>query len=650
MLKLVVLSFAFSMLILSGAATAATLGTPSITAPSDGSSYEPGETFTLSSTINCGGSSGRCRNTDLTVELPSGLSTSDSNPQSCGHIDAGDSCSKSWTISADSVGTYSITVLVETSNLGSATSSPIDVTVEVEEEVGAGEEADSSSSSSSSDDDSATLVGVEILSPGEGSSFKRGDSVFVKASTQANLLVKANLGSEVQLFDDGKHDDGGFHDGIYANTIVVPMLQNGPRDLKVEVDENNYFGEATVEVVINTSLKIVPEFNGSYSQGDEIDFKAKVLDSNDMPVADASVEINAKLKDFGFTKEAETGGDGTVDEKYVVSFFDPLGNWSVNISATDAKGNTGYVLVPLAVGLPSGGISYTAKFANPLPTLTYNRGDSIPIYVEVFESGKTLSGASVSVKTNDGEIIPLKESVNGSYIGEYIIKFDDSLEDFSLSVIATKSVEGKVRGGGNKIDLVVEPAKLKMEVLTPEKSSYTVGESVKITTRALYPDGTLGTGLAVTAKNPLNESVALKEIEPGTYQATYKLRDGDEGPWLVSVEAIDAVSNSGELKKLIQVAPITPFYLVVQYWYLLAAGLAPVGYYIFRTSTRFAKSSNEKNMEEELHRLVKMKKEAQIKYFKEGSITKDSYENMMEKYEEKEHDIKAKLSHSKDKK
>jgi hypothetical protein len=113
------------------------------------------------------------------------------------------------------------------------------------------------------------------------------------------------------------------------------------------------------------------------------------------------------------------------------------------------------------------------------------------------------------------------------------------------------------------------------------------------------------------------------------------------------VEAIDAVSNFGELKKLIQVAPITPLYVILQYWYLVLAGMTPVGYYLFRLSRGFLKLSNVKNMESELERVTHMKKEAQIKYFKEGSITKEAYENLMEKYEEKEHDLKTKIAHSK---
>ena len=105
-------------------------GTLSVTidSPSSGSSYSSGDSFTLTSTATCSGTGSNCNSVDLTATFDPGLSTSSSNPQSCGNINKDSSCTKSWTISTSSTGTKSITVTASSSNTASA-SSTISVTI-----------------------------------------------------------------------------------------------------------------------------------------------------------------------------------------------------------------------------------------------------------------------------------------------------------------------------------------------------------------------------------------------------------------------------------------------------------------------------------------------------------------------------------------
>lgn len=639
---LVFASFAVSLLLLAGVVSAATIGTPSITSPSGGSEYTEGETFTLSASVSCSGP-GNCGDTELTANLPSGLSTTSSNPQSCGNLKKNKSCSKSWTVSGDSAGTYSITVSVSSEDGGSATSDSISVTVNAEESEGETTTSTNTTSTTTTattttattGDTEKTSVSVEIISPAAGSVFNRGDSVLVRASVgRKDIQVEATLGQTVQLFDDGTHGDDGFQDGVYANTITVPLLPAGPTELKVRISDKTFAGEDAIEVEVASSLSIEHGLKEGYSQGEEIVFSGKVLSASGEPLEDADVEISARLGDASFGLKTKSGFNGTIDGSYIVSFLDPVGNWTFNLTATDGEGNAGSSVFELPISPPSGGLSYTAKFTNPLPELVYERGDSVPIFVELFESGAPLSGANVTVRTSSGEIVRLRETTGGAYVGEYVIKFDDPTEGFSLTAIAVKNVEGKIRGGGNKIDLAVEPAKLRIELLTPDTRQFTVGEKVRISARALYPDGTLGTGLFVTALTPLNESIALEEIDPGVYQATYQLKEGEEGPWLVSVEAIDANVNSGATKQLVQVAPITVFYLVLQYWWAILAAASPGIYLGFVRGRAWYAGDKMRRLEEKIEDLTRMKKETQTKYYKEGSIDKKTHDRLMSRYEE----------------
>ncbi len=67
-----------------------------------------GGSTTLTATVSASGDS--VSNVQTTITLPTGLSTSDSTTQSIGSLSAGQSSTKSWNISGDSAGSYTITV------------------------------------------------------------------------------------------------------------------------------------------------------------------------------------------------------------------------------------------------------------------------------------------------------------------------------------------------------------------------------------------------------------------------------------------------------------------------------------------------------------------------------------------------------------
>src|SRR3989338_5678775 len=109
-------------------ASAQVLSTPSITPPSAGSAFNKGVTFTLNATVSCSGASGKCNGVSMEAVLPSGLSTSSTNPQGCGSPNVGTSCTKTWTVSANSVGSYVINVSATSPNAGNP-SNTVSITV-----------------------------------------------------------------------------------------------------------------------------------------------------------------------------------------------------------------------------------------------------------------------------------------------------------------------------------------------------------------------------------------------------------------------------------------------------------------------------------------------------------------------------------------
>ena len=620
---------------------AQSISAPSISSPSSGSSFTQGTSFTLSAEVSCSGPQGTtCQQVSLTANLPSGLSTSSTNPSLCGDMLRGTSCSKSWAVNANVASTYSITVTASGTNVGSKTSAAISVTVT--QPAPSPEPAQAPTPTAAP---TATAVTVTIENPKENQTFKRGDTILVKAksSSSVNLIAELNTTS-VKLFDDGEHQDDKLNDGIYANNLTVYFLEKGLYELKIRVDEIGYAGESSIKILIDPTLKILSEYKKEYFKGQDIIFSGKTLDVNNKSISNSTINVSVSYSDFQRSITTKTDANGNFSQNYYVGFLDPEGNWSLRIDARDTLGNSGFLTSIIPVKTPPEAAFYYIKFTTPLIGLTYTRGDKIPISVEVSEGSMPVSDANLSFRVPSGEILDLKESAPGVYTGEYVLGFDEPYGNHTIEVFGYKTENKILKGGTGVISLNVNPAKLKMELLSPQIKQFTAGQKVKITTRISYPDGTLGRNLLVSLSGPLNESVSFSEIEPGVYQTVYKLKKGEEGPWVMQLEARDQHDNSGIIKQVVQVNPITIFYLILTYWYFVAVGISPFAYLGYKISNKYFQKSRVKSHTEELNRIKKMKKDAQIKYFKEGSIDRGTYKKLLEEYEKRQEEVRSKLA------
>ncbi|MBS3061486.1 MAG: hypothetical protein J4215_02805 [Candidatus Diapherotrites archaeon] len=97
-----------------------------------------GDSTSLVATVSASGDS--VSNVQVSISLPSGLTTSDSTTQTAGTLSAGQSTTKSWTITGNSAGTYTITVTTtgtsvttQTANATLTVNSPGFVTVSAQQ-------------------------------------------------------------------------------------------------------------------------------------------------------------------------------------------------------------------------------------------------------------------------------------------------------------------------------------------------------------------------------------------------------------------------------------------------------------------------------------------------------------------------------------
>ncbi len=689
------------------------LSTPTISSPTSGSSFSKGSTFTLTSTVSCSGDD--CKGVQLAANLPSGLSTSSGNPQGCGKIDESQSCTKSWTVSANTVGTYSITVTASATNAASKTSSSISVTVAAVcgDSVCEGSETASNcpqdcgcptgqilcsgscvtpacNSNADCNDNNpdttdtcnnpstctascSSTAGapapspiaptlqsstLQILSPTSNQSFKRGDTmnVRIKLTSGADNLIDAKATAEIfsfpyKLYDDGLHNDEKTNDGIYGNDIEIKSWHEGEYKIILAASKDGYTGSVTeLKINVDPKLDVNITFDKSeYSKGIEMQISGDVKSKPKTSSYGGDVKILFSSGSWKFSKDEPLGVQGNFFAIYPISFGDPEGTWNVNVTIIDSFKNYVSKIFAMPVKTPPAGSFYYVKFLSPTEGLSYSRGEVVKTTVEVSELGTLISGSNVSLKTPTGDLIELNETSSGVYSTDYNIGWEHPTGNVSLVVEGKKEVKGAVKAGGNFILLKVNPAKIKVDLLSPTKTDFVAGEIVKLSVRAYYPDGTAVRSGSLETTSPSGEKIFLKEAEPGTYYAEYKIQEGEEGQWKMQLNAADTFQNSAALQKILFISQITIFYLLLQDWWAVALGASPFAYLGYRSYQKFSVKIGAQKMKEELGRIDKMKKDAQINYYKKGSIDKQTYSDMMKQYESREAELKSKLSRAKTK-
>ena len=616
-----------------------------------------------------------CKGVQLTANLPSGLSTATANPQGCGILESGESCTKSWTVSTNSVGTHSITVTASANNAASKTSSAVSVTVNAV--CGDGTCEGSETSSTCSQDCPASTptptptptpapaptptpsgtISMNVLSPTTNQQFIRGEKMLVKVKvTSGDILTDADVAAEIfsqtfKLHDDGLHNDDKTNDGIYAAEIGVKQSYEGIYKLVITASKSGHTGAVdSREIIVNPLLNVTAVLEkAEYFKGGKMIIEGIVKDGLNRSVQGGNLDVVMTSGLFKVARKSEVGVTGNFFLDYFIGFGDSEGNWSINVSVVDFNKNHGFKILSLSVKTPPAGTFYYAKFLSPTEGLAYSRGETMKISIEVTEADKSVANATVSWKTPKGGIMVLNETSPGVYTSAYVLGWDDPIGDINIIAEGIKEVEGKLKAGGNFISIAVKPVELKLDLILPSKSNFVIGETLKIAAKAFYPDGTSVGGASVFVESPKGEKIFLKEEEEGSYKADYKIKTGEEGRWQMQLKAVDAYENSALLQRAIFIGEITIFYLLLQYWYLAVIGVSPFAYLGYRLTRFVSAKSRMENMREELKRVVEMEKEAQIKYYKKGSMDKDTYASLMKEYEQKEQDLKAKIGKTKDK-
>jgi hypothetical protein len=246
---------------------------------------------------------------------------------------------------------------------------------------------------------------------------------------------------------------------------------------------------------------------------------------------------------------------------------------------------------------------------------------------------------AVSFVTPAGESIALNETSPGSYTGRYSWGWDAPAGTWSISVEGKKTVDNTFKAGGGFINVEVEPATLQVNLLSPTERNFEVGQSITVSAEVSYPDGTSVGDAIVSVTTPTGKNLNLAYESPGVYSTSYVITEQDIGSWTLQVSAADLYSNSGLKASVISIAPMGTVGVLVTYWWAVLGGAVAVVAVSAVVVRSMRVSGRLKRITEEKREIVRMMKAAETRYYKDGSITRDTFDELMRRYETRMADI-----------
>lgn len=503
-----------------------------------------------------------------------------------------------------------------------------------------------------------TPIKVVPENPKDGDTIKRGVlTILAKGFRGKHLDSDLKIIAESELFGiveltDSFRDRYGRYVANAANVDIGKDVEKGEYAIVIKGDKSGAYDEERILINIDPTIYITTFLEKEeYFKGERIVFTGNMTYFDQEPVKNVTAELTISAENFFLNKTIKTDLEGKFSDSYLISFAEPDGTWDIRIYAVDEDGNEGSANLPTTVSTPEGVAFYTVTFFSPPRDVEFKRVSSVPITVEVREEGNLLENAIVDFRNPFWDLIILEEVRAGVYSGVYQISKSDPLGQWYVSVQALKTEDGVTKAGGNRIPITIRPAAMSLVLVKPAAIDFSTGQRINIEAELSYSNG-----ISVENGNVLvqiaNQTVELVERKPGIYNAHYLFTKKDANVQSLELTASDIYGNTITLPpKAISVEAISEYELkirlfyynvLLRYWYFILTGiifLAIVTQPLWHWKR--LKLSLKRTIENEKNTL-EMQKDTQRKYFKHHSISREDYDKLMLRYQERASDLTEK--------
>lgn len=497
-------------------------------------------------------------------------------------------------------------------------------------------------------------VDIEILKPLQGESFFRGENALIKVkitaegrnATSADAAASGFFGA-IKLRNDGMHEDDAGGDAVFANSVLIDKnAAEGTFPVAVSasflgVDSNG----AVIDFAVDPRLNVDFSLNERYSLGDIIGISGTITRRETplgIPLALSLKSGNAVI----FEAELESDSNGRFSLPYHTSMLDPVGNWAVFLSGNDELGNYAdanrVIVVERAKTTAFLRVEFVGEFRD-----SYERESQLQLIVNVKdEKGGPVSGADTRLLTPLQETIPLHEFKEGQYTGVYDIPYNTPLGKKRFEVHSSKSDGGVSYDGFTGRYITITETTIRTEIMEPREVHYRVGDAMPVKVKAYYPSGKLAT--AATGRALLGtREIAIPQASVGILETSVALEEGDAGIANLFIEVSDGFGNRGLSETQLEISGVSFTYNLQKNAVLIAAAAGIILLVLAILGVIAGAIVLSRRLDLRKKELQNLEHKLQTDYFEKGSITREEYRSLLDKYEHELGSIDRRLKRGK---
>ncbi|MCX6664122.1 MAG: DUF2341 domain-containing protein [Euryarchaeota archaeon] len=393
-----------------------------------------------------------------------------------------------------------------------------------------------------------------------------------------------------------------------------------------------------ISLDIKTNLTLTVESDKpTYEKGQEIQLSGTVDDPNGNAVKSGTVTLNFSTGTWSEQMNAIVT-NGVFQTKYYITFDKFEGNWIVAATAVDSLGHTTAIAtrVNIIITVPEIYKYYTIAILSPLPGQVYKRGEDVSFTVSIVENETKIRGATVTIQPPDGTKVILAEISPGLYSKSYTLRMNSQLGNWSVYIAGSTGENEMFKAGFNYVPIKVKPTELSLEIVEPIGKSFETGEKITFIAKLLYPDGSpVEEGIVSAMKND-GITLNFKKSGNGLYTAVYTVTDEDLGYLNMQISATDVYGNLGVIKgTTLEIIPMQLSSYFVRYWWLTGMMLLGLSFALGVVTRDVSRTVRLRNFKREVMELSRLKKDKATEYFISGSISRETYDNLLQEYESK---------------
>lgn len=372
----------------------------------------------------------------------------------------------------------------------------------------------------------------------------------------------------------------------------------------------------------------------NYFRGEWITISGTADNPLGSPVTSGTATIELTSGDWSKKLTTEIS-NGTYTKDYFITFDNPPRDWQISITAEDNHGNltSKPENTNITVTTPTNYSHYNVSFVSPPEGHTFSRGEEIQMTVQITEEGEAVRDADVYLATPEGEEVLLSEGSPGMYSTTYTPSWDASIGEWEIMVLG-KKVTTSLKAGVSFSTIKIKNSPLQIELLSPTREEIEKGETIEVKAKITYPNGEPVSEAIVKVKTLQGKNLHLSGQGGGLYTTKYRVSSENDEKWTLQVSASDAHGNSKTLQATtINVTSPSPSTYAIRYWWttlpiLVAASLGVVPVFIgYLRKRRLIKIKDERED------LKDLREKTPQQYFAKGSISRETYEKRMKKYE-----------------